>query len=375
MWLINGVKSFGSLNKLQRTNAVFILLCTSVFVTGAFSSIFDNVIRLACFALLIPEFLSSVKKNMLLLMLSLIHVGLFFVAIFLSPSINTITLEFTYLLLFLSIVALINTNLKLNKVSKLILCLSGLAILAQCLLSYVTTGVAQLLRGDRNHSAVIIFAFYMVFYVVFGRRSLIPFILAPINLSRNLFFPLVVSVFLLKSKIWDFVRRHRYFLLTSFFIVLNTVGFLYVFMLTYYAGAISVGSDNNHLRLLTVFDGSNTLRFKLNAEFLLMVWQSWGDYLIHTGVYSDLKEVFGLYPHNSYLHLIYRVGLIRAVILVYLLIAYARSGIGVLCVVLLFFQAAFIHEVFTTNVLIVYVFIISILNSKNYFFKRGQLCT
>lgn len=67
---------------------------------------------------------------------------------------------------------------------------------------------------------------------------------------------------------------------------------------------------------------------------------------------TDIKKIFGLYPHNSYLDLFYSSKVLRVLLLLFILIYLVESNNVSLAFTIFILQAGFIHEMLVNSALI-----------------------
>lgn len=346
---------------------VLILLIIESFFLGSGFGVITNGFAYISLVILLPRLLLFVFPIPKLFILILLFAFLTAVTLTSNSSIHNITLEITFAIRLLILIIVLNSDLSFNplqlKTLKILLVISIASMLIQCLFTYFTQGNGMLLRGDRNHSAVIITSAFLLYYVIFSEKLRLSFVFVITNFSRNLVIGLIILFFDKLLPLKSMVRlKYLYFFSIVFF--LNSIFYFYGWALeNYFTG--EVGSSNDLSRLLVVFDGSNNLRFNLNYEFLTLIGSDILAYLVYTGDYSGLKEILGLYPHNSFLHLLYRVGIIRCFIVISLLVYFVRSKKAALVLTIFFFQAAFIHEMFLNSLIILLSFMIAISNHKD----------
>lgn len=347
---------------------VIVLLILDNFLFGAGFDLFTILSVYLSFIVLAPRYFQMVLPKKIVLITSCLF-GVCSLLSFIIHGVNgfhTVTLEGTFLIRFVVLISLLVTPISFNprqvSILKYLMLISLGSMFFQCLHSYIYTGTGMLLRADRNHSAVIITSFFVLYHALFGKKSLFSLFFVVTNFSRNLVIGLMIFFSEHIIGLDKFTKR-KYVFLISIVVFLNSIFYLYGYVLEHYFTGV-VGSSNDLSRLFVVFDGSNTLRFKLNFDFLQMIGDNFLQFLIFTGKYSELKDVLGLYPHNSYLHLVYRVGVIRAVLLLLILMYFIKSHGALLAFTIFLFQAAFIHEMFLNSTIILLCFTIGIFNQQ-----------
>lgn len=347
---------------------VFILLIVDNFLLGAgFDIVTNGSIYLSFLILLLRFYRRSLpQKNVFFSFICFAILAVLSLVINGVSSFTTITLEATFLLRFVVLISILSSPLSFNarqmSILKYLMWVSLFSMFLQFVHTFITNGTGMLLRGDRNHSAVVITSFFIFYYALFGKKSLLSIFFVITNFSRNLVLGLFIF-FAERFFLLNALTKSKYIFFIGVVFFLNSLFYLYGYVLDNYFSGV-VGSTNDLSRLFVVFDGSNTLRFTLNYDFLKMVGENLTQFLIFTGKYSDLKEVLGLYPHNSYLHLLYRAGVIRAFLLLSILIYFVRSKGAILALTIFLFQAAFIHEMFLNSAVILLACSISIFNNQ-----------
>lgn len=280
--------------------------------------------------------------------------------VFLHRSFSTLTLELSFLLNVVLLVLIDKLPLRKPSVTdKLVFNFFCLSALTQIVYFFLVTGEGMLLRGDRNHTAVILTLLMFGYSYFYTQTNLAPLLIV-LNKSRN--FLVGILVFVFRDKFSRIFLANKFLMFSFFFAGLFAISYIYFYMLTLLE-ITNYGSENNLSRLFVVFDGSNSYRFKLNNDFVEMVIRDYGSFFVRTGVYSELVEVLGLYPHNSFLQLIYRAGFLRAVVYVVLIVMLLHKHNAALMIAL-FCQSMFIHDVLSTNVILL-AFILSKFNARD----------
>jgi hypothetical protein len=335
------------------------LLGISVFALGSISGQLNVIVKLLALLLFLPKILIwKFKLNEILIFLFFSLTALY--QILSNPSATIISLEISFLLnVFLLVLINKLKPTKSSRYDRLAYNFFLISCILQITFFYFINGDGTLLRGDRNHSAVILTVLMFSFAYFYKHINLIG-LLVLINQSRN--FLVGIIVFLFRDFITTIFHKRKYIMFSVLFCSLFAISYLYFFFITYLE-ITNIGSENNLSRLLVIFDGSNSTRFMLNNVFIEMIIKDWSTYLIYTGVYSDLIEIQGLYPHNSFLQTIYRVGLLRAFMYFLLIITFVNKY-NTSIIVALFFQSMFIHDILLSNVLL-----LAFVTSKFYIVK------
>ena len=359
------VSSISYSRSLKLKSDIFIVLTLFIvdsFLLGGGFRVVSNLFTYISVLILVPRSISLCRKNELYISIIFLIFFFYVVAVIKEFNLSVVMLESSFALRIIVFVTILFSEFNLYKVQKqlikYLMIISCISMLIQFVISYKAFGTGMLLRGDRNHSAVIITQFFMLCYALWNRKLTIAFLFIPLNFSRNL---LLGALILFSERVMpmEFLFRHKWSIMFSLVIFLNGIFFFYGILLeNFFTGP--VGSTNDLSRLIVIFDGSNNLRFNLNYEFLVMIGQDWVNYIVYSGVYSDLKEVLGLYPHNSYLHLVYRIGILRSLLIIVLIIYFIKSKRAVLFSLIFFIQAAFIHEMFLNSCIIFLGFLLSI---------------
>ena len=341
---------------IRLNSMLFVLLGVGLFALGSISGQLNFLLKAAALLLFLPK-LSSLRFSRAEILLLTLFSGIAICQIIMQASLTIVSLELSF---FLNVILLVLIGkLEIRKSSltdRSFYIFFLLACFAQILIFFILTGEGMLLRGDRNHSAVII-TLLIFSYSYFFKHSNFTGLIILLNKSRNLV--LGILVFLFRDLITTLFSTRKLLMFLMLLSGLFSITYLYFFLITYLE-ITNIGSENNLSRLLVIFDGSNSYRFRLNNEFVSMVLGDWQSYMINTGIYSDLIDLQGLYPHNSYLQLIYRLGILRGFLYLFLIISLVRKHNAAL-IVALFIQSMFIHDVLLSNVILL-AFIMSKFN-------------
>ncbi|MDA9032442.1 hypothetical protein N9H75_04295 [Amylibacter sp.] len=335
------------------------MLGIGVFALGSISGQLNVVLKAMVLLLFIPKFLLY-KFRLIEVLLLVTFVLIAFYQIFTQASPTVVTLEISFLINIMLLILIdklsITNNVGIARAAYVIFLL---ACIVQVLFFFILTGEGMLLRGDRNHSAVII-TLLIFSYSYFFQHSNLTSLIILLNKSRNLLVGIVIFIF--RDYVLSLFSKRKFLMFSFLLVSLFFINYLYFFLITYLK-ITNIGSENNLSRLFVIFDGSNSYRFRLNNEFIAMVLEDWRSYLINTGIYSELIDTMGLYPHNSYLQLIYRVGILRGCMYLFLIILLVKKDNLVLIVALLC-QSMFLHDILLSNIILL-AFIMSKFNSIN----------
>jgi len=341
---------------LRLNTMLFFLLGVGVFALGSVSGQLNVLLKTAALLFFLPK-LSTFKFRMAEIVLLAIFSFIAMFQIIIQASLKTASLEMSFLINVILLVLIGKLEVRKSSVTdRSVYTFFLLASLAQIFIFFMVTGEGMLLRGDRNHSAVIV-TLLIFSYSYFFKTSNFTVLIIFINKSRNLL--VGIFVFLFRDLFTTLFHKRKFLMFSLLLVGLFSINYLYFLSITYF-DITNYGSENNLSRLLVIFDGSNSYRFRLNNEFIAMVLGDWKSFIINTGIYSDLIDLQGLYPHNSYLQLIYRAGILRGCLYVFLIILLVRKNNAAL-IVALFFQSMFIHDVLSTNVILL-AFIMSKFN-------------
>jgi len=333
---------------MVRLNSIlFALLGVGLFAFGSVSGQLNVLLKAAALLLFLPK-LRSLRFSRAEIVLLTLFSGIAICQIIIQASFTTVSLELSFFLNVILLVLIGKLDIrKSSSTDRLLYIFFLLACLAQIFTFFMLTGEGMLLRGDRNHSAVIITV--LIFsYSYFFKHSNFTGLIILLNKSRNL--ALGLFAFLFRDLITTLFNTRKYLMFSILLAGLFCISYLYFFLITYLE-ITNIGSENNLSRLLVIFDGSNSYRFRLNNEFVSIVLEDWQSYIINTGIYSELIDLLGLYPHNSYLQLIYRVGILRGFLYLFLIISLVRKHNAALIVALVI-QSMFIHDVLLSNVIL-----------------------
>ena len=334
--------------KSSRVALALMILSTDLFVLGGYSNAVGVVFRGVVFFLFLEFFVNIVVKNAYATIFVVVFTVLGFWQLLHATDLVHVTLELTLLLQVYVLVALRGVPKEMATILlKASFVISFMMVVVQFSYYYSQVGVGMLLRGDRNHTGLILTGLMFSGYYIYRYRfSFVPFFL-PFNFSRNFGVGILSYIFLLNYS--GLIDRYKYIIVSFLVLLVYVMPGLYVFAAGYLG--VNSGSENDISRLLVVFDGSNAFRFKLNSEFFNLIISDVSGYALHTGVYGDLKDIIGLYPHNAYLQLIYRAGWVRFILFL-LLMVWLMNDRNAAFVVTLMVQGMFLHDIFLTNILI-----------------------
>lgn len=343
----------------------FFFLVTPLFVLGGLSSSFEFICTFFITLLGLKKIFSSVN---FISLRSLIFLGLilltFFQIIF-SQSLVHLRLELSFLFLLLSSYYFLNFDLIPNKKSYVVVILkiSLISIVSQILINYLLDGNGTLLRGDRNHSAPIIVIFYIFCYFLLAKRELIIYLLWPLNLSRNFLLGLLIFEILNVKQLQDFCFKYKNLIFTLLIALPFIISAIFFAILDNYN--ITIGSSNDYSRLLQIFDGSNVQRFTLNLFFFDFLIDNFNEMILRTGIYSETGEIFGLISHNSLIQGIYRLGILRIILFIFLIFLFCKTKESFQVFITFFVMSVFIHEMFLSILVVMLCFLIRFNNLKN----------
>lgn len=350
--------------RLHVPSLIFILVALEFFLLGAGSTLFSQMNRILICVILLTQTLQEKQSINESIKIVLWHTTLFLMSLLVINEVNYLIEVSTFC--FLSSIFLMSRrkNIDLNGIifSKKLLGFILLVIYVQLLYSKLTIDQYTLFRGDRNHSGIILLFFSFILFYHKNYKLLLCLIPAFILLlSRNPIFSILffVAIYVLKIK-----KRKTIGTLSLVFFMIMPMVVNYIF--TNVFGDVQVSGSQGVERLIQLKDGSNVLRFKVAGEQLNHIYNNLSQFLLRSQSINDLTRhiVASEMPHNSYVELFYRLGVIRMTLFFYLIYSAVKQSYKtfVFSIVLLF-SGSILHNVFTTN--LIYLLPLLALNSKN----------
>lgn len=330
---------------------IYLLIIFDVFILGLGFNVVSHVVR-ALTAILLVVSIFILKDQ------ELRKRGIFAVSIFLLISILTISgdnllLETSSFFLIIGFVLLSivisRQKIKLHVGSKELFILLS-AVYFQVLYMYFSEGVITLLRGDRNHSGIILI--FLTYWLAKNKPKMVKYLvpLFVLLLSRNPVFSLILGLMIFKLNI---IRFRRVSFIFSLFLFVS-LPLITNHLFEQQFGHVEVSGTNGIERFTQIKDGSNVLRFKVAGEQLLYIGDHLKDFIFSSNSINNLTRNIrkSEMPHNSFVELVYRFGLLRLVIILFIISTFRHNKISHALWISLIFSGSIIHNVFVTNLIL-----------------------
>lgn len=234
-----------------------------------------------------------------------------------------------------------------------------------------------LVEPEKNHAAVILYLFFMLSNKLKYRNGIIlTILLIPFVDSRG--YILMITLFYVvkryKRVIYNILKKLRLnniFNLSLVSVIIILI-FSYMFLKVVPHKAIvegSLGDSSNYIRFnANIYALKDIIKNKLiffgNDRNLLLNWGIFDGVKLKTFIYNGSYLV---QPHSSFLNILVRIGILPFIIYIYILNKIMNRFFhidNIEYILPYFIQALFLHKMIEGKLLILYVFVLAISNTK-----------